>query len=312
MPRPLRFIPQGGSLVEVTVRTFQARFLLRPSSALNEVVGGVLGRAQRLYPLECHAAVFMSNHFHLLVSVDNSLRLAEFMQYVNSNLAREINRLYEWESSVWDERYHAILVSSEEEAQAARLRYLLAHGVKEGLVAKASDWPGVHSVREILQGAPIQGLWFDRTAEFVARSRGESFDRLKYAAAEKLELSPLPCWSHLSPEDYRGRVAELVGELEAVAVSDLQARGLAPLGLTGVLRQDPHGRPHWTKRTPAPLFHAATRAVRQAFRRVYMDFVAAFRSAAKALRLGDRMARFPVGAFPPGLPFVAVDPPGPP
>jgi hypothetical protein len=49
MPRSIRFIPEGGALVEVTDRTVQARLLLVPSQELNEVVIGVLGRAQRLY-----------------------------------------------------------------------------------------------------------------------------------------------------------------------------------------------------------------------------------------------------------------------
>jgi hypothetical protein len=42
-------------------------------------------------------------------------------------------------------------------------------------------------------------------------------------------------------------------------------------------------------------------------------FVAAFREASERLRSGDRMARFPLGSFPPGLPFVrAAEAVGPP
>ncbi len=48
MSRSIRFVPEGGSLVEVTDRTVQARLLLVPSRELNEIVIGVLGRAQRL------------------------------------------------------------------------------------------------------------------------------------------------------------------------------------------------------------------------------------------------------------------------
>lgn len=54
MSRPLRFIPENGPLVHVTCRTIQSRFLLRPSPALNQIVVGVLGRAQRLYQVPCH------------------------------------------------------------------------------------------------------------------------------------------------------------------------------------------------------------------------------------------------------------------
>ena len=89
MARRLRFIPEGGALVEVTCRTVQGRFLLKPTNELRSIVIGVLARAQKLYPVELHAFVFLSNHYHLLLSVDNALRLARFMNYLNSNLARE-------------------------------------------------------------------------------------------------------------------------------------------------------------------------------------------------------------------------------
>jgi hypothetical protein len=86
----------------------------------------------------------------------------------NTNLSVEINRLYDRRGAVWGSRYKAILVSQEEAARAGRFRYILAHGLKEGLVAQARDWPGVHSVREIPAGDPIRGYWFDRTQEYAA------------------------------------------------------------------------------------------------------------------------------------------------
>ena len=63
MARRLRFVPDGGSLVEVTTRTLQGRFLLKPSPRLNSIVLGVLGRAQRRYGVTLHAFVFFSNHY---------------------------------------------------------------------------------------------------------------------------------------------------------------------------------------------------------------------------------------------------------
>jgi hypothetical protein len=52
MSRPLRFIPEDGSLVEITCRTDQGRYLLRPDRVIDDILLGVLGRAQRLYPVE--------------------------------------------------------------------------------------------------------------------------------------------------------------------------------------------------------------------------------------------------------------------
>jgi hypothetical protein len=58
MSRRLRYVPEGGALVEVTCRTVHSRFLLRPSQALNEIVLGVLARAQRMYPIRVCFFIF--------------------------------------------------------------------------------------------------------------------------------------------------------------------------------------------------------------------------------------------------------------
>ncbi|HEV8632554.1 MAG TPA: transposase, partial [Thermoanaerobaculia bacterium] len=140
MARPLRFLPPG-SLVEVTMRTVHGRLLLRPSSQLNDLVLGVIGRAQRKYAMRIHALAVLGNH-HALLSPDSPQQLAAFMDYLASNIAREIGKLYDWREKFWARRYRSILVSDEEEAQVGRLAYLLGNGVKEGLVAKPQDWPG--------------------------------------------------------------------------------------------------------------------------------------------------------------------------
>jgi len=63
---------------------------------------------------------------------------------------------------------------------------------------------------------------------------------------------------------------------------------------------------NWTK-TSHRLFHAATKAVRKGLWEMYAAFVGAFREAAEKWRTDDRTAKFPVGSFPPGLPFVTAE-----
>src|SRR4030095_180307 len=71
-----------------------------------------------------------------------------------------------------------------------------------------------------------------------------------------------------------------------------------------ILAQHPFCPPVKTKRSFAPRVHAFSREVRKAMVETYAWFVAAFRDAAEKVSAGDRMARFPEGSFPPGLPFV--------
>jgi hypothetical protein len=53
----------------------------------------------------------------------------------------------------------------------------------------------------------------------------------------------------------------------------------------------------------------ASKAIRDGLREAYSLFLAAFRDEAELLRAGDRSAKFPIGSFPPNLPFVRVLPP---
>ena len=93
MARRVRFIPEGGALVEITTRTIQGRHLLTPGPAVNEVILGVLGRAQRLHTIPCCGICVLSSHYHLLLRVQDAETMADFMEYVNSNLAREVGRI---------------------------------------------------------------------------------------------------------------------------------------------------------------------------------------------------------------------------
>lgn len=302
--RRLRFVPEGGALVEVTSRTVHARYLLAPTEEFRSVVVGVLGRAQRLYGVALHAFVFMSNHYHLLVSVESAQQLARFMNYVNSNLAREAGRLVDWKDKFWSRRYQAIVVSEEEAAQVDRLTYLLSHGCKEDLVARPQDWPGAHSVEALLSGRPLVGRWINRTAECEARRRGRACGLREFATREMVELSPLPCWSKLPAEVCRRLVAELVEAVIEKTAARHDQDGSRPRGAELVLGQHPHDRPEAPKRAWAPPFHTVTKAARQALVEAYAWFVAAYREAAARLRSGKSEVHFPPGSFPPPHPFV--------
>jgi hypothetical protein len=160
-------------------------------------------------------------------------------------------------------------------------------------------------VRALREGSALEGLWFDRTREYLARRRGETFERLQYATREVLELDPLSCWEHLTPERRQARIAALVEDVESEAIVRRKRTGAKPLGVAAVLSQDPLQKPRKTKKSPAPAFHAASRAVRRGLREAYASFVAAYRTTAEKLRAGARDVIFPCGSFPPVLPFVS-------
>ncbi|MEM7353464.1 MAG: transposase, partial [Acidobacteriota bacterium] len=306
MGYPLRYVPEGGALVEVTINTIQGRYLLRPDARgrVNELILGVIGRAQELYSISIVAVAALSSHMHLLLVPETAKQLADFMRHMNTNLSREIGRLHNWPGKLLERRYRAILVSDEPEDQIARLRYLLAAGVKEQLVERAINWPGVHSARALTRDHPLRGWWFDRSREYAEKRRGKHFGRYEHATEMTVQLDPLPSWRHLKISEVRRRCRDLLREIQGEAAVERRFTEKEVLGPEAAMTYDPHHRPENLERSPAPPFHARGRVVRKAMRDAYAWVVTEYREAAERLRGGDPLAKFPEGTFPPSLPFV--------
>ena len=61
--RPLRHALPGG-LHEISIRVTGEHLLLKPAKALNNMVLGIIGRAQLQEDVKVHAFVVLSNHYH--------------------------------------------------------------------------------------------------------------------------------------------------------------------------------------------------------------------------------------------------------
>ena len=269
---------------------------------------GVLARAQQRTGMPIVDVRPMSNHIHLLLHPQTTKQMSDFMRYVNSNVARKIGRLYDWKERFWSKRYSAIIVTDEETAQVGRLRYLLSQGVKEGLVAHPEDWPGLNTASHLLRGYTEVGggIWHDRTAEYHARRQSKRPQEVRSSDFVErhlsFKLSPLPCWAHLEKSVVVKAVRMLVDDI--VETAKLQRGDVPVLGAAKVLSQDPWYRPGKVKRSYAPPCHAATRKARRDLLRELREFADAYLKASAELREGG-LAHFPVGCFPPGLPYVS-------
>jgi hypothetical protein len=295
---PLRMFQEEGYYF-VTSRCFQGRLLLRPGAEVNEVVGGVLARAvqQSDGTIRLYAFTFASNHFHLLVWARGAA-LAGFMQYLRANLSKKVGKLVDWSGGFWERRYSAEPVL-DDTAMVGRLRYVLAHGVKEGLVDRSAEWPGLTCLPQLLGPARRLFRWFNWTKRWSKRGSedmaGEGRFAQEWAEPVELEIAPLPCWEGLKEEQRQRAVRGLVEQVEAEA----QSRGTPVLGARAVRAQHPHTRPEHLKRSPRPLGHASTRQALKELREQYRTFVAAFREAAAQWSQGDFSALFPPFSFPP-------------
>ncbi|NJO55950.1 MAG: hypothetical protein HC834_05845 [Rhodospirillales bacterium] len=311
MSRKLRFLPKPNSLVEATIRTEGCHFYLKPTPAVRDVVLGVIGKAQEKYGMVIHAVVAMSDHMHYLLSPKDTQQQALFFAFVNANIAKELKRLFKLEGShFWDRPFRAIVVSEEPAAQIRRLRYNLQHGVKEDLVERPSQWPGVHSAKALLGEEELIGTWFDRTAYYWACHRRKpdepAVDEDAFKTRYKVELSPLPCLADLTDDQRHQVVREMLDDIEELARADRKKRGVQVLGVAKILSQPVDARPKNPKKSPAPSFHTASKEAFKQLIGAFREFCYAFREAAEKLKSGNWAVSFPPGSFPPGLPYVPM------
>ena len=265
---------------------------------------GVLAKALELYAVNLHAIVVLSSHYHALATYDDPKVMADFHGYLNTNLSKEVDQVHDWPGTVFPGRYHHVELSPEPEVELARLRYLMENGVKEGLVLSPLDWPGVSSTESLISGEPMKGVWINRTAFHAALNRGEDVFEEDFAEEKEVHLKPLPSLAHLSREERRQIVLDMVRNIENEAIAKHKADGTTPLGVQGILSRDPHYRPKKLKKSPRPWFHAFDPKIRKAMVTALLLIVAAYRDAADRVKEGCKNVQFPIHTFPPGLPFV--------
>jgi hypothetical protein len=224
------------------------------------------------------------------------------MRSFTARLAFEVGRLQGWEGPVFPVRYRSSPVTDEEAAQVQWLRYVLAHGCKEGLVARPADWPGVHAASALAAGRNLQGHWIDRSALCEARRRRQEPDLAAFRHRAEVSFTPLPCWATLPAAAYRARIQDLLEEIEREHAPPPEDPEPKVMGSGAILRQEPHTPVPPPAKRRAPWVLAASRAARQALVQAYRDFVVAFREAARRLKEGARDVVFPPWSFPPPLP----------
>ena len=247
----IRIQQQAHQVFEVTMRTQQARMLLRPDKDVNAIVLREMALAQRRYPVRIYAFAFMSNHYHILVAPEDANQLAGFMRMFNAGVSRDVGALRGWDGGIWHGRYRPIPVDDDERVLQQRLRYILEHGVKEGAVDSCGQWPGVTSTPWLLHGRPITGNVVDRVAKYNAERR-EDHEPVpgEFENAQPIELSPLPCWADVPEDTWRGYISDMVADIDKEAGGAGPAEGVESVLVVlvqhqagGGVQRDGH-RPH--------------------------------------------------------------------
>lgn len=296
--RPIRFF-DSEKLYFITNRTVQGRFLLRPNKRSTELIGGVMGRAQALFNVHLYNYTFASNHFHLIIRAEEGI-LSAFMGYLQSNIARVIGREVEWRGPFWERRFSAEPIL-DDDALMDRFCYILSHGVKEGLVARSEEWPGLTAIPELLGRKNRKFPWTSWTARALARLRGKKSADADATTYYEIRLTPLPCWETLSISERVQKVQMLLDDIAHHV--QVERDNKPPLGTRNVMMQNPHAHPEAIKRSPRPLCHAKCSILKAQFKVMYRGFVEAYQEASELFRRGQVGAEFPRYSFRPPIPY---------
>ena len=258
-----------GQAYFITQRCIQSRMLLTPSPKVNDTIGGILAKAtQKFVHIHLHDFVFVSNHFHLLITANEARQISKFMGWLNREISVRVGKLVDWSGGFFDRRFDAAPVL-DDDAMIRRVTYIRSHGVKEGLVAKPDQWPGLTAIPELHHGEK-------RVFPFDFRTQG-GVEHLP------IRLMPLPQWARLGKQSRQQRHKIL--SHQATEAAHLQ-RGKKPyLGAQRIASQHPHHRPKQTKRSPRIPCFASRHTARVSYAQTYKNFVEQLR-----LRYDDLLA----------------------
>jgi hypothetical protein len=167
-----------------------------------------------------------------------------------------------------------------------------SQGLKEDLVDRVEDWPGIHFGKYLLEGRSLMaGKWVDRTRKYRLEMQRRNKEKKEdgevspdeYTTTLTVELKPLPCLEHLGWGGYIRFVTELIRDAEEEARRDRERRSVEVVGREEICRRDPQTRPNRVKTSPAPPVHAASKKARLEWREALGMFLLAYREAAKLL-----------------------------
>lgn len=283
MSRPRQVLP--GRFYLLTRRCTQRQFLLRPDPLTNQAFTYCLAEAAQRFEIEVLVAIAESNHHHTVV-YDRHGRVPQFAEHFHKMLARCLNaRWGRWEN-LWAAGEVCLTELLTHDTVIKELVYAASNPVKDLLVERAGQWPGVNGYVNLLSGRPLRAK---RPRHFF-RAGGVMPAEVELRLVIPPELGPA--------REVIAKVRAGVEQVEQNMKMHRAQTGKRVLGRRTILEQSWCETPSSSapRRNLRPRF-AGPKEVLLAAVAGFRDFLAAYRDARERWRLGARTTTFPAGTY---------------
>jgi len=140
-----------GMLYELGFRTEEG-LPFPPIPLIKYAVEGIIARAQALYGVHICSHILMSNHFHLLIVVEDPAAVPQFVAYIKRETAHMVNHLLgRRRKTVWLEGYDSVPILDPEKA-IQRFIYTYTNPTKANLEDTIDKYPNSSSWELFLKG----------------------------------------------------------------------------------------------------------------------------------------------------------------
>jgi REP element-mobilizing transposase RayT len=298
------------ALTEAIARSEQDATQSRPevpyktfTDSIPNIIGSCMARGIKMFGVHLYGFVWMSNHGHLLLRAPKD-NFAEFMAYLNGQIAVNVNRFLGRKHQLWARRYAAAQVL-DEAAELEMLGYLLANPQNAGLVNSIDEWPGLSSAAFFFRNREQRFLCFDRTAWYKEQRPD---DIAPYLSTVVLEHKLLPQLSRLDEKKLRRKLRRLIKrkvKLSPLEDSKVDRDPMLPIRRRLLTRAViPTDRPESSKnntqrRSPQPLCHTTKPSFEELYKKWYHTFREKHADCSREYRQGKVAVEFPPGSFAP-------------
>ena len=285
---------------------------------MNYILEGILARASELYDVSICHGIFMANHFHMLIVVNNPEDVSAFFGYVKTESSHAVNRLLgRAQRTIWEDGYDSPIVLTADKVEHY-IKYIYLNPVSANLVESIKDYPGVSSWEMFSSGSK------QKQARRLRRSSIEALDSPALSINEQKRLvahyNTLPGTTHtltLEPNAWMDCFDELVGVdrdtlnnrlMEEIAAEEdrLKKRrakeNKSVVGATRLRRESMSKEYEPTKRSLRMICLSTCKEIRKAFVEAYRLLSQQAQEVYLSWKRGDLTDRIPPGMFAPRVP----------